>query len=134
MAPTSAATSVTSRPVMNRARLWACVRCLPSPTTGHPSPGRIATEARRPIWIALVGLPTLDVLDLNESDLPQLTVGDHGFRLPDQRVPRVVVSEAEDETGLLHPLDQIECLLQRVRDRLVTDDVEAAVEAAAAYS
>ncbi len=57
------------------------------------TPHRVVSP-RKPagrIWIVLARLSTLDVFDLNEPDLPQLAVGDHGFRLADQRVPGVVV-------------------------------------------
>ena len=38
------------------------------------------------------------------------------------------MGETKDETGLFDPLHQVERFIQRVGDRLVTDDIEAAVE------
>ena len=80
------------------------------------------------VRVVLIGFATLDILHLHQPDLTELTILDHGLRLTDQGITRVVVGETEDETGLLHTLHQVESLVQRVGYRLVADHVETMLE------
>ncbi len=72
--------------------------------------------------------PILHILDLHDADRAQLARRDHLARLAHHRVSRVVVRDAEDETGAPHRLHQVE----RVRDgggyRFVADHIDTAVE------
>ena len=80
------------------------------------------------VGVVLACLATLDVLDLHQADLPELPFGHHGPSLPDHRIPRVVVSEAEDEPCLSNFGHQVESVVEGVGDRFVTDHIESEVE------
>jgi hypothetical protein len=69
----------------------------------RPAPNGVVAPGERTVGVgvALGRLAALHVLDLDQLELAELTVGDHRPRLADHRVPGVVVGQAEHETGLL---------------------------------
>ena len=98
-----------------------------------PAPDRAGIGA--PVGLLLAGLlerlgqPVLRVLDLHDADLAELAGAHHLARLPHHRVAGVVVRHGEDEPGLARrSVGELPRLLQRRRQRLVADDVDAGLE------
>ena len=72
-----------------------------------------------------LGQPGLDVFDIDEAQLAEQAGGDHGAGLPDHRIAGIGVGDGEEPAGAAPGFDQILGLLDRHRQRLVADDVEA---------
>ncbi len=89
---------------------------------------RVVTPGHRvglgSVGVAFGRLAALHVLDLDELDRPEQTVGHHGSRLAHHRIARVVVGQAEDQPGLHSRVEHLDGFVERVGDRLVADDVE----------
>ena len=81
-----------------------------------------------PRLFQLGGEPILDILRLDDADGTQLARGHHLARLAHHRVSRVVVRDAEHESGAPHQAHEIECVLDGRGHRLVADHVDAVVE------
>ena len=94
-------------------------------------PGGIETPVVGILQIGAHGKLRLDVLDLGEPQLPEVTVRDHRPRLPHHGIGGVVVGGAEDETARPHPGDEIAGIFEAGRERLVADDVPPGIEPAA---
>jgi hypothetical protein len=81
-----------------------------------------------PLVLELGGQPILGVLGLHEPELAEQPVGHHGPRLADHRVAGVVVGQHEHAARTVDQLGELPRLLQARGQRLVADDVDAALE------
>ena len=77
------------------------------------------------IGVAFGGLAALHVFDLDQLDLAELAVGDHGPGLTHHRIARVVVGQAEHEAGVADGGNDVGRLGERVGERFVADHVES---------
>ena len=105
-----------------------CMRADVPEDQRRSSPGRIETPPDRRSGIVREGVPALHVLDLDESDLSEQSGGHHLSGLPHHRIARVVVGQSENESRLVDPRQHLAGLLERVRERLVDDDVEPSIQ------
>lgn len=72
--------------------------------------------------------PALNVIRTDCLDLAEFSTQNHFASLSHQGVPRVIVRDGEDGTGLFDQLGEFFGLSQIERHRLVTNDVEARIE------
>ena len=72
--------------------------------------------------------PVLRVFDLHEPDLANVPPRDHRARLTDQRIAGVVMGQDKERVCLFGGGGQLLCLGHRGGQRLVADDVDAALE------
>ena len=87
-----------------------------------------------PLGLLLPGLleragePVLGIVDLHDADRAELPAPHHGAGLPHHGIARVGVGQGEQAIGAARVVGEGESLLQRRRQRLVADDVDAGVE------
>ena len=103
----------------------------PMISDGPTCSGRKCQFGRCPALLAARqrGVVALDILDIDQADLADVAVADHGARLPDHREAGVVEGVAEDDAGSADAADEIERVVEIGGERLVADHVEAALDA-----
>ena len=72
--------------------------------------------------------PILRVLELNHAQLAELARRDHFLRLPDERIPAVVICNRQHAPCTFADADQLGRIGHRSGQRLVADDVAARFE------